>query len=567
MILFNYFLVLLTLFKVQCNHAANVSLAKCCSDSPESNACNSTNSVHEWLQLPPVYSAITNQTVDSAQFSLRYHNATCTSGYKIKSSTQFHLHTNGSVNVQGKLLQSNEFCLEQNLRAEFTVRYCVPDACSQTHCVRKCCPRGTVLNVTSFECDPHNNATFEFVFHDTLGQLVNPDPGSYIIQDTDPLECPNNTGTQEPLTSKTRMFSVSPDENIDDLFYILPDGQLFFPNFPEGSQTFRDYCIDDFLSENAILFLPNFKENTQKQDTQLAIGMFPYFLFIFTVFLIATFLVYASIPELRNVHGVTVMCYVASLAVTYVGLGINQLRTEDSVECIIVAVIVHYAFLSTFSWLSVFSFDIWRTFRDLRLPSSRTGHNHLGTRFICYSIYAWSVPFVIVSVGQILDYHVDDLPSHIIRPQFDGTKCWFNDKAASWIYLYGPMALWILCNIAFFLMTAVILHRAKRDTAFAAKSVHAKQNLRLIFSLFILMGVTWIMEVASFAIGGSAYYWIPTDILNILTAVFIFYIFVCKPNVWNLLQLKFPWLKVLDRCRPSQETTRKTSQQTTRDKC
>lgn len=32
------------------------------------------------------------------------------------------------------------------------------------------------------------------------------------------------------------------------------------------------------------------------------------------------------------------MCYVASLAVTYIGLGIHQLHTEESSECVIVGI-------------------------------------------------------------------------------------------------------------------------------------------------------------------------------------------------------------------------------------
>lgn len=85
----------------------------------------------------------------------------------------------------------------------------------------------------------------------------------------------------------------------------------------------------------------------------------------------------------------------------------------------------------------------------------------------------------------------------------------------------------------------------------------------MIFSLFILMGVSWMMEVISFAVGGSAYIWIPTDILNILTGVFIFVIFVCKPNVWKLLKLKCPCLKRLDRCCPSYMTRSNTRHGTT----
>lgn len=261
MTLCHCFIVILMLSKIAFNYAQNefkpnwlTPLAKCCSNLQEANTCyeNSQNSITEWLQLPPVYSA-TNETVNSARFSLMYHNSTCTLGYKSKRSTQFRLHTDGSVNIQGKVLLPNDFCLDESLPAEFTVRYCVPDVCSQTHCIRKCCPRGHVFNLTSFECDPHSDESFKFVFHDRSGQLVKPDPGSYLVQDTDQLECPNNTGTQEPLTSRTRMYSVSPEENADDLFYILADGQIFFPSFPEGSQTSRDYCIDDFLLENDIV--------------------------------------------------------------------------------------------------------------------------------------------------------------------------------------------------------------------------------------------------------------------------------------------------------------------------
>lgn len=76
-------------------------------------------------------------------------------------------------------------------------------------------------------------------------------------------------------------------------------------------------------------------------------------------------------------------------------------------------------------------------------------------------------------------------------------------------------------------------------------------RFRVIFSLFILMGVSWMTEIISYAVGGDAYNWMFTDILNILTGVFIFFIFVCKPNVWKLLKLKFACMEKLDVCCPS----------------
>ena len=70
------------------------------------------------------------------------------------------------------------------------------------------------------------------------------------------------------------------------------------------------------------------------EDNKLAIQMYPYFLFISSVFLITTFVVYSILPEMRNIHGVTIMCFVASLTCMYVGLGIIQLRNKPGSFCV-----------------------------------------------------------------------------------------------------------------------------------------------------------------------------------------------------------------------------------------
>ena len=61
-----------------------------------------------------------------------------------------------------------------------------------------------------------------------------------------------------------------------------------------------------------------------------------YLLFIASIFLMVTFLVYLVIPELRNIHGVTVMCYCASLAATFITIGIINLKNDfDKSSCIV----------------------------------------------------------------------------------------------------------------------------------------------------------------------------------------------------------------------------------------
>ena len=57
------------------------------------------------------------------------------------------------------------------------------------------------------------------------------------------------------------------------------------------------------------------------------------------------------------------------------------------------------------------------------------------------------------------------------------------------------------------------------------------------------------MEIISFVAGDatSNWIWVPTDIINILTGFFIFVIFVCKRNVWNLLKKKWRQLERLEK--------------------
>ena len=80
------------------------------------------------------------------------------------------------------------------------------------------------------------------------------------------------------------------------------------------------------------------------------------------------------------------------------------------------------------------------------------------------------------------------------------------------------------------------------------------KRIRVIFSLSILMGVFWIMELVSFAVDNSYNAWYIFDAFNILTGVFVFFLFVCKPKVWNLLKKRFG-------CSNAQQNSRTTSSQ------
>ena len=79
----------------------------------------------------------------------------------------------------------------------------------------------------------------------------------------------------------------------------------------------------------------------------------------------------------------------------------------------------------------------------------------------------------------------------------------------------------------------------------------------VILSFFILMGLPWIiyctMEIISLVpdtFTNHSYITMANDLLNMVTCVFIFVRFACKPKVWKWIKVKFPCLERLT-CRSS----------------
>lgn len=73
-----------------------------------------------------------------------------------------------------------------------------------------------------------------------------------------------------------------------------------------------------------------------------------------------------SLPELRNLHGKCLLCYLFGLVIGYTEMALVQLNGANYVEpilCKSLGYTIYFSFLSAFLWLSVISFDLWWNFR------------------------------------------------------------------------------------------------------------------------------------------------------------------------------------------------------------
>lgn len=64
------------------------------------------------------------------------------------------------------------------------------------------------------------------------------------------------------------------------------------------------------------------------------------------------------------------------------------------------------------------------------------------------------------------------------------------------------------------------------------KSIISRAALgRVCLKLVVVMGVTWVADVLSWAVGGPHYFWYLTDLINALQGVLIFIVVGCQPQV------------------------------------
>ncbi|XP_053662114.1 probable G-protein coupled receptor Mth-like 1 [Anopheles marshallii] len=312
-----------------------------------------------------------------------------------------------------------------------------------------------------------------------------------------------------------------------------------------------EFCLEHVREDDRTVYVFTCSEHFQpasvpiaKQDGRLV--LYSAGLLISTIFLAATLATGLLVPSQHHVlHWRCQTHYVACLLVGDLLLAITQLSGNSITgpACTIIAIMMHFFFLAAFFWLNTMCFNIWWTFRDLR-PTSLEKSQEI-CRLRIYEVYAWGVPLVFAGVAAILD-NLPDSSDTYLRPRFGEAKCWFYGNMEMLTYFFGPIGILLFVNLLLFASTARQLTCGlwKRDDV---KSTTERRGLvsspsysaalgRVCLKLVVVMGVTWVADVISWAVGGPNYIWIVTDLINALQGVFIFIVVGCQPQVWAAMK-------------------------------
>ncbi|XP_041769481.1 G-protein coupled receptor Mth2-like isoform X1 [Anopheles merus] len=353
-----------------------------------------------------------------------------------------------------------------------------------------------------------------------------------------------------------QVYELLPEESSADEWSIARNGSLIIAD--ELLIPRNQYCLAPRQNNGFASGLVCFTTNEEFKYNLYPVGML-----LSVPFLLLTFFVYACIPDLRNMHGKSLMCYVLGLSVGYTVLSMVQLRVFPglSASCVISGYIVYFSFMVSFFWLNVMSFDIYWTFKGVTgVRSSET------KKFLLYSLYAWGCPILLVATAIIADY-TDILPIYL-RPQFGTTRCLFvENKLIEFLYLYMPLLILVFMNVVFFVITALRIYKIQCETSVVrrgdskrhTKLDNDRDRFGLYLRLFIVMGVTWSLEIISWAVDNNAWIFYVSDVCNCIQGFLIFALFVLKQKIKRLIYKKFGIREIRQEQKTSSCSTRTTA--------
>ena len=162
----------------------------------------------------------------------------------------------------------------------------------------------------------------------------------------------------------------------------------------------------------------------------------------------AVLVTYALFRELRTLPGVNLMnLSFAHLVADWLYLATGYV--EAKVACTIIAILLHYFFLVSLTWMSIIAFETWLVFSKIRVqrrnPSSRKRCFNLARRIMI----GWLPALAFVLVCFALDQ------SNTVAFHYGGIKgCWINNPTENWYFFVFPVAVSLSFNAVFFVVTA-----------------------------------------------------------------------------------------------------------------
>ncbi|KAL2098652.1 hypothetical protein ACEWY4_005132 [Coilia grayii] len=160
-------------------------------------------------------------------------------------------------------------------------------------------------------------------------------------------------------------------------------------------------------------------------------------------------------------------------------------NTGNYPGCIIIATLMHYSMLATFTWFAMQALHLY--LHLVRMADHRTYKHYM----LKMCIPAWVCPAVVVIILASLDKY--KLVVITASSGYKAKMCWTTDKLVHYVVNVGYYAVVFLFSLGIFVVMV------QRILAARKMKVKEAKNLTIILGLLVLLGITW--GVAFFSYG------------------------------------------------------------------
>ncbi|XP_034114801.1 probable G-protein coupled receptor Mth-like 11 isoform X2 [Drosophila albomicans] len=290
------------------------------------------------------------------------------------------------------------------------IRGCV---CHLKTCIRFCCNPKQLLLKGKRTCEDidkniHYNMLLNITYNETLTKTIS--DLEFMVQQHLPVPCRDHN-------------YLEPD-NPDHAWTLYENGTLL-RHFDSALLTKRDYCLQPRKFQDLYKLVPYhcLKPPDYSNAYMQSVSIF---------FLLMVIIVYLILPNFKGDYFKCSICYFSCLTLSFILIVIVRfqwIQPHQKVLCQLTGYIGYYFIISTFLWLLIINYDLWKAFNTLVITRR--------TRYLNYNIFVWGLAALQLLVTYIVVLVNTDSKW---APNIGIYYCWIDTTAwSARIYYYGPI--------------------------------------------------------------------------------------------------------------------------------
>ncbi|EDO48410.1 predicted protein, partial [Nematostella vectensis] len=223
---------------------------------------------------------------------------------------------------------------------------------------------------------------------------------------------------------------------------------------------------------------------------------------------------YSLFSELRTIPGVNLMNLAVSILLAQVTwlTGVNQ--TDRTLACTVVAAMLQYFYLVSFMWTSIIAVDTWRAFSRKSHRGIPRSRREKCVRIGWLSALGWLPLMIFVLICVSLDQS-----GTVAIGYGSSTSCWMSNGNAT-LYVFAiPIALALVVNAIFYILTVNAIKAATQQARMAAENSQTRRHFGIYVRLAAVMGFTWVFGFGAVLLWSPLWYVFVS--LNCLQGVYL----------------------------------------------